>query len=438
VTPKTTEQLAVVEELIEGDLKVDSWTEWNGIGLAAQLMVPMASIQKAEQAFEDAGMTPKTLLQNVAQTIREHHKEDVQAESMMPMSSSVVGKYPRIAELYTWYETIASQHKHVTILSVGKSHQGRYIKVVKIAKRPNLPVVFVECMVHAREWVAMASCVWDINELLTSTQDDIKKLTDNLEFQFVPCSNPDGYEYTHTGQRLWRKNRNPNGGDKCPGVDLNRNWDHRWGRAGVHRTNKCSSVYCGTQPFSEPETVAIAEHVMGQKSRIKAYIAFHCYTQLWLVPPGDGPKPPDFNDLVKVGKGAVAAMKAMHGESYLAGSPQDILYSASGSSLDWAHDPVKGPGIKYVYTPELRPTRNSRFGFQLPVSEIVPASEEAFAGLKYVADVVILENPVAAPTTTPPPQRRRRRSRTNRRRTRVTRRRRRRKTSRRRRRRRAT
>ena len=29
----------------------------------------------------------------------------------------------------------------------------------------------------------------------------------NIEFVVVPSLNPDGYEYTHTANRLWRKNR---------------------------------------------------------------------------------------------------------------------------------------------------------------------------------------------------------------------------------------
>lgn len=39
----------------------------------------------------------------------------------------------------------------------------------------------------------------------------------------VPVLNPDGYEYTHTQDRMWRKNRASYGGE-CVGVDLNRNF----------------------------------------------------------------------------------------------------------------------------------------------------------------------------------------------------------------------
>jgi murein tripeptide amidase MpaA len=45
----------------------------------------------------------------------------------------------------------------------------------------------------------------------------------------VPVVNPDGYEYTHTEDRLWRKSRSRHNGDRCIGVDLNRNFDFHWG-----------------------------------------------------------------------------------------------------------------------------------------------------------------------------------------------------------------
>ena len=67
--------------------------------------------------------------------------------------------------------------------------------------------------------------------------------------------NPDGYAFTWDGDRMWRKNRNPNNGSSCKGVDLNRNYDAEWMHAGSS-SSKCSSVYAGTSAFSEPESQA--------------------------------------------------------------------------------------------------------------------------------------------------------------------------------------
>ena len=46
---------------------------------------------------------------------------------------------------------------------------------------------------------------------------------------FSDRPNPDGYEYSRSTDRLWRKTRSDNGHPSCKGVDGNRNWDYKWG-----------------------------------------------------------------------------------------------------------------------------------------------------------------------------------------------------------------
>ena len=51
--------------------------------------------------------------------------------------------------------------------------------------------------------------------------------------------NPDGYVYSHTKDRMWRKTRSSDGSFAatvfgCLGTDPNRNWEYKWG--GKHYT----------------------------------------------------------------------------------------------------------------------------------------------------------------------------------------------------------
>lgn len=46
---------------------------------------------------------------------------------------------------------------------------------------------------------------------------------------FLLVTNPDGYVFTHDGDRMWRKTRKPNERSACIGTDPNRNWDFHWG-----------------------------------------------------------------------------------------------------------------------------------------------------------------------------------------------------------------
>eukprot|EP01050_Picozoa_sp_SAG11_P029447 SAG11_NODE_8297_length_1033_cov_0.784797_1_plen_145_part_10 len=102
--------------------------------------------------------------------------------------------------------------------------------------------------------------------------------------EIVPVANPDGYEFSRTvGNRLWRKNRNPNVdtgiaavGD-CIGVDMNRNWGESWhlgdadkqiaggdGREGSD--DPCTYVFRGKAPFSEKESIAVRDLFTDLKS----------------------------------------------------------------------------------------------------------------------------------------------------------------------------
>ena len=84
------------------------------------------------------------------------------------------------------------------------------------------------------------------------------------------------YEYSHTTNRLWRKNRagsnSPLGQilPVCAGVDLNRNFGHHWGTLSldprVGTKMLCLETYMGSKPFSEKESRAIRRFIMSQPS----------------------------------------------------------------------------------------------------------------------------------------------------------------------------
>ena len=69
------------------------------------------------------------------------------------------------------------------------------------------------------------------------TDPDVKMIVDNVETWIIPMLNPDGHNWVFTEDNRWRKNRRDNGGGVY-GVDLNRNYDYKWGEVGVsHNPN---------------------------------------------------------------------------------------------------------------------------------------------------------------------------------------------------------
>lgn len=75
-----------------------------------------------------------------------------------------------------------------------------------------------------------------IHELVEHSEDhgDILRTVD---WVIVPVANPDGYSYSHTNERFWRKTRTINAGSICRGTDLNRNFNYQWDAPGGASTN---------------------------------------------------------------------------------------------------------------------------------------------------------------------------------------------------------
>ncbi|KAJ9586558.1 hypothetical protein L9F63_028399, partial [Diploptera punctata] len=248
---------------------------------------------------------------------------------------------------------------------------------------------------HAREWISPAVVMYTIKQLVENFNVN-KKIVEGADWYILPVANPDGYEYTHTIDRLWRKTRSNHESDEaartissylfgqpCRGVDMNRNWNFHWGETGAS-DDPCQETYAGPRPFSEPEARAISDFIMDRKDRIKLYLTMHAYSQMWLVPWGyTNKKSRDFEDLLNMGRKAVEALSRVSGTQYKLGHSTQLLYPASGGSDDWAKGAA---GIKYAYTVELRD--DGTYGFLLPASEIVPTGRETFAAIKAIAKAI--------------------------------------------------
>jgi carboxypeptidase A2 len=227
-----------------------------------------------------------------------------------------------------------------------------------------------------------------LNGLITEYATDpvIQNFRDTYDWYFLPVVNPDGYDYTWTDDRLWRKSRQPNPGSACVGADINRNFDFQWMTIGAS-DSPCSETYAGAAPNSEPEAQAISNYLQGTQGSWDLFWTLHTYGQLYMSPFGyTTVLPPNYPAMERVGRAAVQAIFEVHGERYQFGAASVILYASSGTSRDWA---AGVPLIPFVYTLELR-DENS---FVLPPSQILPTGEEIWAGLKATVQAVQVEKP---------------------------------------------
>ncbi|XP_055847943.1 zinc carboxypeptidase A 1-like [Episyrphus balteatus] len=281
--------------------------------------------------------------------------------------------YHTLEENYEWLRSLAKAYPKVVSLIVGgKSYEGRQILGIKISHKSGNKGIFIEGGIHAREWIAPATVTYIINQLLTSTSPQIKNIAINNDWYIFPHANPDGYAYTWTNDRMWRKTRRPYG--SCFGADPNRNWNFHWNEVGSSN-NACSDTYAGPSAASEIEVKTLSSYISSLKGKIHLYISFHAYSQYLLYPYGHTNQlPPNVADLKTVYNAAVDAMNKRYGTKYTGGNIYDAIYPASGSSIDWAYSNVN---TKLAYCYELRPSSNNIwYGFQLPASQIIATGEE--------------------------------------------------------------
>lgn len=195
--------------------------------------------------------------------------------------------------------------------------------------------------------------IWSL--LTTKSSDsEVASLLNKYDFYLFPVVNPDGFVYTQTNDRMWRKSRQSTTSSSCPGVDLNRNWPNQWSGSGSS-TSPCSETYRGPSAGSTPEIKGLAAFMNALSPKPKFYMDFHAYAQSWMFPYGYtcSKYAPDHSELQSISNGAIAALKAVSGTTYNAGPICKTIYQVNGDSVDYAYEVT---GIKYSFTAELRDT----------------------------------------------------------------------------------
>ncbi|XP_042908643.1 carboxypeptidase B isoform X2 [Parasteatoda tepidariorum] len=351
-------------------------------------MVPPDKIQFIEQ-FLVANRIPRTIMMFDVERYIIKEKIEMSAPSFLigRDSNAFFTNYKGLNEIFKFLEdTVAMNPNIAEIISIGVSTEGNDLKVIKIGSKSNStkPAIWINGGIHAREWISPATVSFIAHSLVIEydNHDDVKEMVDYFDWYLLPVSNPDGYVYSHTFNRMWRKSRT-RAQIFCRGVDLNRNFGFHW-REGGSSARPCSDTFAGSRAFSEPETKAISDYILKQNKRFVAFLDIHSYSQLWLTPWGwTNSLPNDYDDMIEVANEATKALYDVYGTKYRTGSSTNVLYVATGGSDDWAYGIA---GIKYSYTIELRDT--GRYGFMLPSEQIIPTGEETWAGIKAMARAI--------------------------------------------------
>uniref|UniRef100_A0A1I7YQB2 Zinc carboxypeptidase A 1 n=1 Tax=Steinernema glaseri TaxID=37863 RepID=A0A1I7YQB2_9BILA len=166
---------------------------------------------------------------------------------------------------------------------------------------------------------------------------------------------------------------------------------HKW-RPSVagYSDDPCDESYPGPHAFSEVESSAIATFLSGNKDTIKAYFDVHAYSELFMYPYGYARVYPSNIDKIRsIAINATAAINSVNGGTFKQGTIMEIIYPASGSTIDYAKGVLN---ITYPFALELRPNNRRAWGFIVDNSEIIPGAKECWAGLEVVLKAVVDEN----------------------------------------------
>ena len=266
------------------------------------------------------------------------------------------------------------------LYDIGDTLGGRDILAIRLTQGARglplgqRPAVLYQGTTHAREWisteVAMRLLKWYVAER-RAENPQIVDLLETTELWFLPVVNPDGYEYTFTDERLWRKNLRDNDGDGIitnnDGVDLNRNYPEHWNYDREGSSSQFSSeTYRGTAPGSEPESTADMNLVQSMGD-FRFAISYHSFGQLLLYTQGWQTLTPSADDPIYVALSGTDDDPAIEGFNPGVGAD---LYTTNGEFTDWAH----GEADALAWTPELSEGCPG-CGFEFPDDEALVQEE---------------------------------------------------------------
>ncbi|KAI5618380.1 carboxypeptidase B2 precursor [Silurus asotus] len=343
------------------------------------LYVQSSSLARVTEQLQTHGFLFRVLLENTQRLIQEQTRND----TTDPKSSGTNERYHSLEDIYHFVNKTSEDYPDMTkLILIGSSFEKNPLYVLKLSGRrgPVDKAMWMDCGIHAREWISPAFCLWFIKFALTFYKEnaDITTMLDKLDIYILPIMNPDGYKYTWTTNRMWRKNRASRDDSFCVGVDLNRNFDANWCTKGAS-SNPCSDIYCGQYPESEPEVQAVTKFLRSHKDVVKLYFSIHSYSQMLLFPYSyTHEQIPNHNELYDLVQEASSKIRRHYRNQYRFGSGAKTIYIAPGGSDDWAYD----QGIKYSFTFELQD--RGQYGFLLPPNLITSACNEAFAAVKTI------------------------------------------------------
>ncbi|GLE00732.1 hypothetical protein PINS_up009520 [Pythium insidiosum] len=239
-------------------------------------------------------------------------------------------------EIFWFLDVLATRYREnvIKLPFVSTTFENRSIPVYKITsapkQSPRKKALFVQSLLHAREWIGGSSTLFTmaamLDDLHTNTTE-MATLLHEYDWYFVPVANVDGYVYSWEHDRYWRVNRHAMHGYE--GVDLNRNYPPAE-FFNLEPEDVDAETYPGPAPLSESATKGLYEFVTAIEG-LSGVVDMHSYGAMVLRPFSDarGEPPEPYKSAMRALGDAVRDAASSPAQPYVS-EPSGALYPAYG------------------------------------------------------------------------------------------------------------
>lgn len=384
ITPQTKDEVKMVHKWIqEQEDRIDVWKEPSHVNEFIDIHIFAHDVEEVKKYLTEAKLKFEITIEDLEKVVQE--------EALSNHNFAFAGSYNYYA--YNRYDDIkdelynlARTYPNAKLFTVGKTYEGRDMIGIKVSHRESRgpkEAIWIDGGIHAREWISPATVMFTLKQLLSPEEPLIagkaNAVLKKYDIYVLPVFNADGYEYSHTNERLWRKTRSKQKWGYY-GADPNRNWDSQFKYPPIKNSGTSTwpwmDTFRGPYAFSEVEVKQVADKLTQLKQTVglKSYWNVHAYSQLLLYPWSyTTARARDYYEIKRIADVFSTSLSKRYGKSFVVGQPGEILYTVAGGSIDWTYEKL---GVKYSYAPELRPTQRERYGFNLPAAFIKPSGLE--------------------------------------------------------------
>ncbi|KAG7191341.1 putative metallocarboxypeptidase ecm14 [Scheffersomyces spartinae] len=303
-------------------------------------------------------------------------------ETIQAWLDLLVQAYPELVERqYLGATPEGRKYDHIHIRSPNGEHKDKR-------------TILITGGTHAREWISVSTSLYAIYEMVNFySQYPGLDAALRLDFIIAPLMNPDGYAYTWSNDRLWRKNRQPTEFSGCVGIDIDHSFDFHW----THSSDwACGEDYSGEYAFEAKESWLWYQHMNTTKfhHNIWGYVDLHSYSQDILYPYAYScdDQPRDEENLIELAYGIAKAIRQHSGVYY------DVLPACIDRDSDLIPDLGAGTALDYMYKYgaiwafQLKLRDSGNHGFLLPAKYIEPVGLETWEGIRYFIRFILSDD----------------------------------------------